>query len=326
MANDETKFVDFLRGVRDPKLSWIMAQLVILGVVHRLNGVCFSGPILQVAEGQIESAYKVLNATVGVMDIKGTVLTDDNVKVSDLIDSHPLFESDVDIEEMELGPATPPAEEDIFALDPVPETPAILTAEQTPIASPVEFGAGADDADVPELPAESTTDEGDDPFAEDTAVDESDDDDLWNTDESPEEDPELDYQKADKLLTNSDVLFTGVGNPVTMYEVSSANITGFGATISQKDQSNCTLYAQFKGGTSPYRYGPVTVVKFNFLLSEAVRVAQGRQDASVGSTFHNLIKVDADAGKIKCQRLADGKWVEVLPKSQRTKAMKEATK
>jgi hypothetical protein len=93
--------------------------------------------------------------------------------------------------------------------------------------------------------------------------------------------------------------------------------------IKQKTPEMCTMYSLFKGNNL-YRYGPTTVKGFQDILSEAVRKAEGRQEASVGSIFHTLVKSDADKGEIKCQRLdAESKtWVIVPPKAERVKAVK----
>lgn len=356
------EYVDFIRGVNNPKRNWIIAQLVILGVTHRVEGMSFNGPVLQVKQGQIEKAHGVLNMTVGIMNTGGA-LTDENIKVMDLVDNHPLFVSKVDIGDI----VTPVTNEEIAksieeAVDAMVETlPAVAPQEATPLplsaedadailadiiakepsTPPTPLTVPADEPPVPEIIAdelagpelleleaapdeegpfaESDVEDDEDPFADDT-------DDLWGTDDEDDEelteDPELDYLRAEKVLDNADAEFAGVAGPVHIYYVDSANLTGFGANISQKDQERCTFYVQFKGGPNPYRYAPVSTAIYYELLGEAVRKGEGRQEASVGSLYHNLVKVDAEAGKIKCQRLAEGKWVEVLPKSQRLKAVK----
>jgi hypothetical protein len=335
MANQETAFVDFIRGCHNPKLKWVSDQLDLLGVQHRTHGVGITGPILQVEAGKIEVAHSVLTLVVGMMNLGGT-LTDDTIKVMDLVDTHPLFVSDTDIEDLPFvssvqAPAPPKPEG-----DPVePPVPAIIENEifkEPTLADPSPLQA----IDVaPEVEAEpdpleepvvlETADEDDDLWA----TDETDDDDPFADDEpvepgdvSDEENPELDYLRAEKVLTHNEEKIPGVSDPITMYEVSSSNLSKIGNRINQEKQELCTVYTFFKGGAEPYRYGPVMTAKYNDILSEAVRAGEGRQEASVGSLYHHLIKVDAEAGDIKCQRLVNGKWADVPPKKDRLKLVK----
>lgn len=343
MADSKPTFVDFLRGVLNPKLAWIMAQLAMLGIIHRENGVCINGPVLQVQEGQVEQAFGVLNTTVGVMEVSGS-LTDDSIKVMDLPDDHPIFTSGIDIEELPITPATDvdtsgwdldPAptvveEDDPFSIVEQPEVivPNVIPAEimGSELATPQPLAPESNVVAMPEplkiVPPSPVAIENDDPFAEDSPEADA----LWDIDENvpPSENPELDYLRADKVLQFGDTQFAKVEGTVRMYETDSGNLARIGAKISQKDQTKCTFYGEFQGDpTKPYRYGPVPVAKFNDILGEAVRKAEGHQNVSVGSMYHNLIKVDAEAGTVACQRLIDGKWQAVLPKSQRVKAAKK---
>lgn len=351
MENPETKFVDFIRGCHHPKLTWIMTQLVLLGVEHQIGGMCLTGPVLQVKEGQIETAFGVLNTHVGMMNLGGT-LTDDAIKVADLVDEHPFFETDTDIEDLaqaELPQAELPQEIEVEP-PPVPPVPAIIADEVAAMAPAPEVEPWDEPKEPIRPPAVTpTATEEPDPFdvVEDEAdpiadepptVEEAvaanveadpfddDDDELWGTVEvAPEipEHPELDYLKADKVLVSAEVQYAGVNQPIQMYEVSSSNLSRIGATINQKDQTVCNFYGEFKGGTQPYRYGPVTVERWHEMLSEAVRAAQGRPEASVGSLYHHLIKLEAEEGRIKCQRLVDTAWVIVPPKKDRVKQVKD---
>lgn len=362
MSKTETKFVDFLRGCAGPKLVWIRTQLDALKVTHQHGGVCIAGPILQVNEEQLVLAQTVLTAPVGMMDTGG-LLTDENIKVMELRDDHPFFMLGPKNTEVEVvTPLDLPEEsiDDIMARlernSPLADAPtldeiigeAVSPETAVPNVPEVQEGSipdvtatddkmdpddplGLDEivdpglADSLEVEGNPEPDEVEDPFAEDT--DEADD--LWATDdeaEATEENPELDYLRANKAIPNEEVQYAGVPQTVLMFEVGSANISRIGARIKQEDQVKCTLYAEFKGGVQPYRYAPVATARFNELLGEAVRKSEGRQEASVGSLFHHLIKVEADDGKIGCQRLADGKWVNVLPKKDRLKVVKDKHK
>lgn len=360
MANQENEYIDFLRGVQRPKLHWVCEQLDLLGVPYNIKGLSFNGTVLQVPVSDLAKAWSVMVTVVGIMNLGGA-LTDDTVKVMDLVDNHPLFFSTVDIEDLPLtkAPLTSELKRVIDRVpapeEPVPATTDVIETEQTVLSdliaetdpidveatevededpldtlmetledpTPVKRLAPADAGNtfvIDEMLAESDPTPEVDPFEED-----ADDDGLWDTDEEnmTDEHPELDYLKADKSLEFEDVDFTAVSGTVRMYEVSSSNLSRIGARINQKEQTLCTFYAQFKGGATPYRYGPVPVDSYYEVLSEAVRASEGRPDASVGSLYHHLIKVEAEAGKIKCQQLTGGNWIEVPAKKDRIKAAKD---
>lgn len=335
MANPETEYVDFIRGCHNPKLKWVSDQLEILGVQHRISGVGINGPILQVEAGKIEVAHSVLTLVVGMMNLGGA-LTDDTIKVMDLIDTHPLFSSTTDIEDLPFVSSV--------------QAPPILQPEGQPVEPPVpviieneifkEPEVTAQDVPVSAENVEAEPDPLENPTPATKGLVVEDDDDLWATDEADdndpfaddeptpepgdgtEENPELDYLKADKVLTHAEEKLPGVSDPVVMYEVSSSNLSKIGGRINQDKQELCTVYTFFKGGAEPYRYGPVQTARYNEILSEAVRAGEGRPEASVGSLYHHLIKVDAEAGDIRCQRLVGGKWVDVPPKKERLKLVK----
>lgn len=135
------------------------------------------------------------------------------------------------------------------------------------------------------------------------------------------------FLKADELLPFEDVQFPKVKLPIRMYDVNSSNISAIGAKITD-DPLIATYYVRFKTGASVYRYNPVATADYNESLNEAVRRQQGIMEASVGSFYYHTVKVKAEAGEIKCQRLnEDGTaWVEVQPKAARTKEIKERAK
>ena len=55
-----TKWTQFTRRTDDPKLSWLENQLTRAGIAHRRNGESFHAPILEVPEGQVDDAWKLL--------------------------------------------------------------------------------------------------------------------------------------------------------------------------------------------------------------------------------------------------------------------------
>ena len=130
---------------------------------------------------------------------------------------------------------------------------------------------------------------------------------------------------SEPVLETEQVTFPAVKSEVTMYLMNSENVLKLGFTPKPNTEDQVTLYVIFKGGAT-YRYSPVEAVRGDDLLEQAKQKLQGIQEASVGSAFHHLIKVPADEGKIKCQRLDGDTWVAVPTKAERTKALKEKAK
>jgi hypothetical protein len=355
MSNTESGFIDVIRGLSWNKADWLLTQLVILGIAVR-TGMGASGVIIRVPEASVVATINLYNTPVGVINLNGD-MDDDNIRISDLSNDHPFFMKPtppalvhvepttldgVKFDELPSEPRGPislnmdfaQAEVAVMPANDFPRMDVTVEAEEPTAAVPSvldpqqqeELKVGLSGIiEAPPVLAPSTplieTNEPADPFAEES----TEDDDIWDIDadaEVVEEHPELDYLKAEALLKFTDVQFEGITGTIRMYEVNSVNLSAIGIRINQKDQTLCTQYTQFKGGAQTYRYGPVTVKISQELLGEAVRVAEGRQEASVGSLFHNLIKVDADAGKIKCQRLTEGRWIDVPAKKDRVKEVK----
>jgi hypothetical protein len=134
--------------------------------------------------------------------------------------------------------------------------------------------------------------------------------------------PYIERVFVDSLAAGESVAPAGPGIMVRMYDVDSSNLSAMGVTPDDElnPPSSLTLYVTFKGATT-YRYSPIAEATWEALHGEAVRVARGDQEASVGSTFHHMVKVYADEGVIKCERLDEegGFWRVVPPKAQRPK-------
>lgn len=133
------------------------------------------------------------------------------------------------------------------------------------------------------------------------------------------------FLQADDLLVFEDVTFPEVKQPIRMYDVDSSNVSRIGAKVLNNDPQIVTFYVQYKGGI-PYRYNPVTRADWNEALNLAIRKHKGIQEASVGSFIYNGIRILADEGTIKCQRLDGETWVKVLPKAERTRQIKNRDK
>lgn len=323
----DTKFVTLIRGCNNPKLSWLLAQLELVGVKARVGPMSFNGPVIEVEEGHAVKALEIIYMPVGMLNTSGA-LQDENITPMDLMDNHPLFRSGVDIEDIPREPIVPVMSVVEDDPDPLADIPTIEEAEaEQDIVAVVVPAEEEDDLDWLNEPIEAPSQEEivesiaqneDDPFADET------DPASQVVEEVEPTHPELDYLKAKELLEFDDVMWTGVKTPVTMYQVDSSNLNDLGAIIKQTDQNFCTLYVRFKGGENPYRYGPVKMTVWNELLGEAVRKAEGNQNTSIGSLFHHLVKLDAEAGTIKCQMLqASGTWTEVEPRKARVQRIKE---
>lgn len=137
--------------------------------------------------------------------------------------------------------------------------------------------------------------------------------------------PGTEFLQADNLLVFEDVTFPETKQPIRMYDVDSSNVSRIGAKVLTADPQTVTFYVQYKGGI-PYRYNPVTRSDWNEALNLAIRKHKGIQEASVGSFIYNGIRILADEGTIKCQRLDGDTWVKVLPKAERTKQIKNRDK
>ena len=169
----------------------------------------------------------------------------------------------------------------------------------------------------------------------------ADDDDIWGDDAWGEDEEEKKVPKIpsiwdadvkeqfDALPSQGRSIFPKFG-PAVMKEVSSSNISSMGHSIvvsgAKPGEFVVSLFLQFKGGDY-YRYDAVPLQVLQELMKQAVESYKGNPDASVGSNFHHLVKVPADEGVFRCWKLKDRDWVEVLPKSERTKELKKrATK
>lgn len=116
--------------------------------------------------------------------------------------------------------------------------------------------------------------------------------------------------------------FPNVAGTIEMYEVDSSNLSQIGAVPFNPEiteQPYWVVYIVFKGN-AVYRYYPVPDKVWQDLCSEAIKAARGDKSASVGSYYHNFIRVPADEGAFACHKLDDENiWREVPPKVMRRK-------
>lgn len=137
--------------------------------------------------------------------------------------------------------------------------------------------------------------------------------------------------KEDSVIPFQLIVFPPEDVEIIMWDVDSSNLSALGyIPIPVNDPGpyvepqTAILYVRFKGGTV-YRYLPVPLGTCEHLHHEIKRKHNGEPDASVGSLFHNAVKVKADSGDINCQKFDDdwGHWTTVPPKAQRTQAIKK---
>lgn len=62
-----TRYVAFTRRTEDPKLSWLQRRLDESGIESRINGSSFHAPILEVDEGRIDDAWRILTPEIDDM-------------------------------------------------------------------------------------------------------------------------------------------------------------------------------------------------------------------------------------------------------------------
>lgn len=344
------RFTQLKRNVTGPKADWICKQLAMLGIAFQNNQGPLIGRIILVESTKINDAIdRVLKFEAGRLHVAPDSGVDPVITIEDLPDDHELFTSNEDIETIgadvvvvESTPTTTSSIDDLFAdlnddpfagletitdsaptesIVPDPPPPAIIAAELATPAPVVTESALLDTPAEPIVPEPVADVDSSFDFASEGPV---------SSEESsePKSDPELDWQRADKVLPTQELKLDKVDNPITFYGVDSSNLKGFGRNINQAKPEMCTAYIMFGKGDviNIYRYGLVSLNRFNQLLSEAVRKEEGLPEASVGSLFHVLIKEPADKGEILCQRLKDGEWIPILPKSQRVKEAKKNAK
>lgn len=321
MAN-EIIYADFLRGVKNPKVTWVMDRLNELGIPNRIHGESIKGPVLQIERGRETLAMDVINRIIGELQI-GVV--NRTITISDLPDNHVIFEDttpafvsvspiddiNVHVNQTMLAPEEP--EYLKTRLDELPKL-ADRPIQKVPVDVPTKhkpkmYGTQHEGpvlavSDKP-APAEIKPEN-----------DEWDDDD-WGDDPVPT--VETIVQKADRVLQWSDVVTMidpAKSFTVRMYEINSSHMSSMGACLMFAGQEGQSLwvFVAFKGGKFHYRYYPVTQDQWEELLVEAINNQTVDKKLSVGQEFWRLLRHPAEAGKIVCERYDDhGIWTSVAP-------------
>jgi hypothetical protein len=338
-------YVPFKAGIKHPKLSWLILMLNRYGIPHLISkGQTLSGPMLYVQQGTIELATGILTQELAVFIARTTNYEEGpdvtiTVTIDDLPDNHEFFSLQLQGQEvMRIVEAPPPTVLEVIEVEGtvIHDVIGDITTE---IREHLEEKLAQDDDDddwgFDEVSLE----------AEDAVVEEPAPAKKKKKDKTvkPTNDPDFDtatepapinvpvtgteFLRADELLAFEDVQFPVVKKPIRMYDVNSSNISAIGAKITD-DPLVVTMYIRFKTGDNVYRYNPISTADWNSTLNEAVRRQQGIQEASVGSFYYHTVKVKAEDGSIKCQRLVpeSDSWMDVLPKAARTKEIKERAK
>lgn len=322
---------DFLRDVDGPKLVWAIMQMLRLGIDVDLSGVNINNkPILQIPNGYAELALAQLNTEIGMFELGTT----NNVTMAwaDLPEGHWFFtNAGESAENKELWEKASQIVEDFWNPAPEGSTAKAGAMGSSKLADPAAYTPPVIEDPVVEE-AKAGTIVGDPP------VEEDDDDDNWDDFDEPAPEPEDDdlkagvaYLKADEVLTHEIVEFPHIkpdkaAHQIEMYyQPSSSNVECIG-WAPKTDPNVGTIYIQYKKGERVYRYSPRPITVWHNLLDEGVRRESGIIEASVGSLAHHALRVPADAGEIRCQRLDGEHWAEVLPKAERTKETKDKAK
>ena len=197
--------------------------------------------------------------------------------------------------------------------------------EPVPTPDPVEEPATDPDFVAEEAPKVSTPKKKKKMKEKKEAVDPDFDAAVDSTDDLSSPVDGTEFLEVDKVLQFEDIQFKDVkSGPIRMYDVNSSTLSAIGAKVLNSDPLVVTFYVRFKAGGSVYRYNPVPTADWNTIVNLCIRrTVHGVQEASGGSFLHHAIKVKAEEGLIKCQRLTDASWVTVLSKAERTKAIKK---
>jgi len=314
-----------------------------------------AGYILKIEQGQKEMVEDLLNVVIGKFDFDkipyaGTAKITGKaiIRVWDLPDNHPFFEEwiqfkaqadfDKTLEDAEAGNGVPvPAvktatvEEVEAQLAPVGKTLEETLAEEEEAFGPAPDREALLTGKTEEAPAEVEEDEDDDDATWGDLEDgDGSEDEEFEAEEEDDEDWDTVYLQADTLLKKFKQEFPMKDNKtlsVDFYDVESSNVSAIGYRVTN-DPIITVFYVKFKQGGTYYRYRPVAIAHANDIINEAVKKQMGRQEASVGSLFHSLLKEKADEGAISCQRFNEEKetWVVVPTKAQRKATNKQKAK
>lgn len=352
--------VPYKSGMKYPKLGWIMMMLDKYGVPHAVRNTGLKGSMFYVQQGSVELVHGILHQE--LVSFNASTLNHEegkSVKISvvidDLPDDHEFFEAQLE------GYVQTDTSSTLVVVEPVGEVIEVTESKATAEASVVvEEEEIVPDAS-PEPADEDETDDDDDAeteswFSDDDPVVEEegpvidveatveDVTDVEDEGESDDEDEfvgvESDPVYSKNIVTGDEFLridtsvpfqmveLPGVKAPVKMYDVNSSTISAVGCRELSKTPLNVVMYVRFKssGPLSYYRYNPVQKSDYNNILNEIVRTHEGVKEASVGSLFHHTIKVKAEDGDIKAQKLKDDQWYIVPTKAERTKDIKLRSK
>lgn len=361
MSNtDERNYVNFRAGIKHPKLSWLVALLNKYGVAHRMQNT-LQGQMLQVEKGTVELACEILNQELGrftarVLNDDDAPTMDITVTIDDLPNDHEFFAMQTQTKDGSLvisvpAKVTPELVAEIGeTLEEIFPDPVVEDDEEDEDEEDDSFWGFTDededeDESVPEpsvgmvIDVEAKVIE-DEPNFLDTMKDEAQAEFAKSKKPKKEKpvpsepvDPDFetavasesnenDFLEAEQVLPFEETQFPDTRDTIRMFDVDSSTLSAFGMRAMNKDPLLSTVYVRFKSGGTLYRYNPVPVKDANLILSTIIRRYKGVQEESPGSVFHYTIKVKGEEGTINVQRLDGERWVVVLPKSERTKALK----
>ena len=331
----EVIYTDFIRGVKHPKITWIMDRLKEIGVPHRIHGESIHGPVLQIEKGREGLAMDIVNLVVGELFIG---VTNKTITIGDLPDNHEIFES--------TGTATvyPPHVQEALDTDwggAGPDAGDIVEVQETAqvVIVPKSTASGKVPVDMPKKMARTYGKPPEGPVIAKSVPPvvevEGWNDDDWGDDPEPDGEETI-TQKADRLIKWQDQLIMvdpAKSFTCRVYEINSSHMSSMGAmpmfpspvTIEDRHKGMLWVYVGFKGGKFHYRYFPVTQVQWEELLTEAVDnvVSKRSAETSVGKVFWDLLRGPAEAGKIVCQRYdMEGVWTPVSAKDPKVQQQK----
>lgn len=351
--------VPYKSGIKYPKLGWIMMMLDKYGVPHAVRNTGMRGSMFYVQQGSVELVHGILNqelvafnaTTVNHEEGKSVKIS---VVIDDLPDDHEFFEAQLegyvetnlsstlveveptagDVVEVTENSSTAEASVVIEDEAVVPDTEETVDDEDEDDTwfSDNEDESIEQEGDGPIIDVDATvlSDEVVDPVEEETT---DDDEEFAGVEDGPVYSKNIvtgnEFLRIDASVPFQMIELAGVKAPVKMYDVNSSTISAIGCRELSKTPLNVVLYVRFKtsGPLSYYRYNPVQKADYNNLLNEVVRTHEGVKEASVGSLFHHTIKVKAEEGEIKAQKLRDDdQWHIVPTKAERTKDIKLRSK
>lgn len=350
MANTKEKksevtWIAFRSLGQGAKRSWVLRSLMELGIPYELDNSA-TGTLVRIPTTELETATGLMMQELGsftaesLIEIeRATIIT---VTPDDLPDEHQFFHDQlVGLMETERAKSAEPRGESVVVTQALESIETAESEDESEDDDDDDWDFGDEDEDD-EIEAKTVVSDPDIELATDPEPEEKPkvkvhkkkkekqevaDPDFEGAEEESVLEDDKEYEQADELMQFEDVQFKDVKTPIRMYDTNSGVLSAIGAKILTKDPLIVTLYVRFKSGDSVYRYNPVALTDWQTIMNLAIkRTVHGIQEASAGSFFHHAIRVKADDGIISCQRLADKGWVNVLPKSERTKQIKNRDK